>query len=233
MKVKMKIYDDIYNSNNDNNNNRSSTGRITSTASNLSNWIKTRGNSHEKKQKKFDDPDLEMGEFGKNSEFLPKDSLSYLSDCMCLREDNQQTLGSSIQRLEPKSYQKKIEKLLKILKTFVQNSIGNGGKPYQILTTAAKLTRLLDGVRSTSCKSAKDRTGMSVTLEEVMLVRDVFGINDIVSQNLLDTLRIHGVRLENAKKNIGQPRFAFNRVQRRFLPPVYAPPISVIGSVSS
>lgn len=41
------------------------------------------------------------------------------------------------------------------------NSIGNGGKPYQILTTASKLTRLLDGVRSTSCKSAKDRTGES------------------------------------------------------------------------
>jgi hypothetical protein len=41
----------------------------------------------------------------------------------------------------------------------------------------AKLTRALDGVRLTSCKSAKDRTGMSVTLEEVQLAKEIYGLN--------------------------------------------------------
>lgn len=43
--------------------------------------------------------------------------------------------------------------------------------------TAAKLTRALGGVRLTSCKSAKDRTGMSVTLEEVQLAQENYGLS--------------------------------------------------------
>lgn len=68
-----------------------STGRTTSTSSVLTNWIKNRGNSHEKKTKKFDDPDLEMGEFNNRSEAARKESFSYLSDSMCLRDDNNQS----------------------------------------------------------------------------------------------------------------------------------------------
>ncbi|CAE7601464.1 INPP4B, partial [Symbiodinium microadriaticum] len=73
-------------------------------------------------------------------------------------------------------FENRITHLLSLLSNTVRKSEGAGGKPYQILTIAAKLTRALDGVRYTSCKSAKDRTGMSVTLEEASLVKDVYNI---------------------------------------------------------
>jgi hypothetical protein len=127
-----------------------------------------------------------MGDIG-----IPRESLSYLSDCLYSQDDEQNKDTAPVKPLplplphslpylsqrDPKEFLKRIDGLLKVLRQHVMSSIGNGGKPYHILTTSAKLTRLLDGVRSTSCKSAKDRTGMSVTLEEVTLVRDIFGIN--------------------------------------------------------
>eukprot|EP00602_Paraphysomonas_sp_CaronLab_P005236 CAMPEP_0185037556 /NCGR_PEP_ID=MMETSP1103-20130426/32166_1 /TAXON_ID=36769 /ORGANISM="Paraphysomonas bandaiensis, Strain Caron Lab Isolate" /LENGTH=1347 /DNA_ID=CAMNT_0027575597 /DNA_START=770 /DNA_END=4813 /DNA_ORIENTATION=- len=159
---------------------------------------------------------------------------SFLADRLNTRESTLITVGAALQ--SPSnclSFEGRVERLLCQLRHHVQKSVGAGGKPYQILTCAAKLTRALDGVRLTSCKSAKDRTGMSVTLEEASLVRDVYGLSSTETKDLLDILRVHGVRLENAKKNVGKARFAFNSIQRRFLPQVYAPPLSVIGNVSS
>jgi hypothetical protein len=78
---------------------------------------------------------------------------------------------------------------------------------------------------------------MSVTLEEASLVKDVYGItgtrntlHNIISlewydiwfncvrpaaletKSLLDALRVHGLRLENAKKNVGKVGIIFRRV---------------------
>ncbi|KAF3837525.1 hypothetical protein F7725_004989, partial [Dissostichus mawsoni] len=52
----------------------------------------------------------------------------------------------------------------------------------------------------TSCKSAKDRTAMSVTLEQA------------------------GCRMENVQKNIGSRKFAFSGVQLLTFPKLYRPP---------
>jgi hypothetical protein len=40
-----------------------------------------------------------------------------------------------------------------------------------------------------------------------------------------------GVRLDNACKNIGHPKFAFNKIQKSTLPPEYRPPDSTLGGI--
>ena len=42
-----------------------------------------------------------------------------------------------------------------------------------------------------------------------------------------DVMRSHGVRIANARQNIGKPKFAFNSIQRKVLPRCYAPPAEV------
>ncbi len=46
-------------------------------------------------------------------------------------------------------------------------------------------------------------------------------------------MREYGTRLYNAEKNTGNARFAFNTFQRRFFPPEYRCPTSVIGGGES
>lgn len=45
------------------------------------------------------------------------------------------------------------------------------------------------GIRMTSCKSGKDRTGMAATLEQVNLLSREYDLADTEYQRALDTLR--------------------------------------------
>jgi len=65
------------------------------------------------------------------------------------------------------------ESLQSLLGFMEQQLRANVSKNVKILHLAEDACRLMDGLRFTSCKSAKDRTGMAVTLEQCrVLVRE-------------------------------------------------------------
>lgn len=65
----------------------------------------------------------------------------------------------------------------------------NAAKNVKILHLAEDICRALAGVRLTSCKSAKDRTGMAVTLEQVRILQREFHLPAGSVQRVLDTVR--------------------------------------------
>lgn len=65
----------------------------------------------------------------------------------------------------------------------------NVSKNVRILHLAEDICHLLNGLRFTSCKSAKDRTGMAVTLEECRLLVQEFQLPSKNVPNVLNTLR--------------------------------------------
>ena len=109
------------------------------------------------------------------------------------------------------------------------NTANLRAKSCQVLMTSANVVRFLGGSRATCCKSAKDRTSMSVTHEQA---RIALGLDSQQAHTILgiaNVMREFGVRIGNARKNVGKKRFAFNSLQRGFLPPEYQPPRSVAG----
>lgn len=127
---------------------------------------------------------------------------------------------------------------------------GSGSKNIQFLALGTDVVRMLDGGLIVCCKSAKDRTSMSVTLEQARLVvrhaQNRFGSNALalplafgqgtvktdrgsveaqqLGRGFLDLMRLVGVRRANVFKNTGKTSYAFNALQRSTLPPSLRPP---------
>jgi len=116
------------------------------------------------------------------------------------------------------------------LKVAVSNQASTA-KSFEILQNSADLVRWLSGIRIASCKSAKDRTAMSLTWEEARILHNVHFVRDIPLLDLANLFREHGTRLINVHKNTGVPRYAFNKAQRSFLPEFYRPPPNTIGGL--
>ncbi|RHY41840.1 hypothetical protein DYB34_012487 [Aphanomyces astaci] len=105
--------------------------------------------------------------------------------------------------------------------------------------------RRLRGGRVTYCKSGKDRTAMSVTLEQArLLFKRVSGVNPLHLLGATEQLNIgaeelhaanimreFGIRIEIANKNVGRYKYSFNAIQRKMLPDIYRPPMSTIQDI--
>jgi|TARA_B110000211_G_C13710766_1_gene391615 hypothetical protein len=106
-------------------------------------------------------------------------------------------------------------------------------KDVQLLSLCQQFTRTMHGGRMTCCKSGKDRTSMSVTLEVTSLLAKECQIHHVDTHYVLNILRRRGVRRQNLIKNIKKPYYAFNQIQWMNLPKMYRPPQGCFGSGQS
>ena len=116
-----------------------------------------------------------------------------------------------------------------------------------VLLLSCHAARLMCGARTTSCKSAKDRTSVFQTLEVVRLSKKSIPVEIFSKSNFslaaasdplerwsLDALRgMDGVRLHNAHLNVGRHKYAFNQIQVEALPQELRPPSSTASGGKS
>ncbi|KAG6972668.1 hypothetical protein JG688_00003885 [Phytophthora aleatoria] len=101
-------------------------------------------------------------------------------------------------------------------------------KNVALLMDSSDFCRALGGARVTCCKSGKDRTAMSVTLEQARLLCAELQASQGAA--LCANMRLYGVRRRNVFMNTKADKFAFNEMQRKMLPDCYKPPAGTYKS---
>ena len=91
----------------------------------------------------------------------------------------------------------------------------------------------MNGIRVTNCKSGKDRTGVSVSLEQSLLLIRHHGLPVFMQQRILDDMRRYGTRIDVVRKNVGHSRYAFNKLRYFLLPQLYRPPIELCDDLET
>jgi hypothetical protein len=123
-----------------------------------------------------------------------------------------------------------MDEALRSLSDTVERS-DRASKDVAILLGAETTVRALNGGRITFCKSGKDRTAMSATIEQVRLLRRMPGQEQLARLDELHAANLereYGTRIVVAEKNVGRPKYSFNAAQRQLLPQQYRPPTATI-----
>eukprot|EP00656_Telonema_subtile_P049358 TRINITY_DN6111_c0_g2_i2.p1 TRINITY_DN6111_c0_g2~~TRINITY_DN6111_c0_g2_i2.p1 ORF type:complete len:436 (-),score=72.64 TRINITY_DN6111_c0_g2_i2:72-1379(-) len=150
---------------------------------------------------------------------------NWCGDCSLEREINQDGLASLQQAVfacAPGPNKLTAERALALLEQELEHPVS---KQLSVLSLSAACARALGAVQLCSCKSAKDRTSMFVTLETSLLASsDAQRAADVA-----ESLREGGVRLQNCGLNTGHRKYAFNMFQVQHLPYELRPPAIVQG----
>ncbi|XP_062509512.1 inositol polyphosphate-4-phosphatase type I A-like [Corticium candelabrum] len=102
-------------------------------------------------------------------------------------------------------------------------------KNVDFLNRAEQVCQRINGARLTSCKSAKDRTGMAVTYEMCLMLGSQYDLHPDNFQQVLNAVRSRGTRLENCYKNLGVRKYNFSSLQLKCAPKQYCPPEGSYG----
>ena len=114
-----------------------------------------------------------------------------------------------------------------------------GKMEHSVLDRAATACQRMGGGSTVFCKSGKDRTAMEVTFKQAQFVQRHMSRKDdnamledtpIVYEEVYtksSLMRKHGNRIPICEKNTGEPRLAFNPLQRKFMPEMLRPEASL------
>jgi hypothetical protein len=113
-----------------------------------------------------------------------------------------------------------------------------GKMEHSVLDRAATACQRFSGGSAVFCKSGKDRTAMQVTFKQAQFVQRFINRKDgslledtPISQDEVvaksTQMRKHGTRIPICEKNAGEPKFAFNPLQRKFMPEMLRPDASL------
>ena len=106
-------------------------------------------------------------------------------------------------------------------------------KNIEMLERIEDVAAALNALRVTFCKSGKDRTGMSATLEQSRYLSKKF-FDSADPKMILDNaniMREYGTRLDVVEKNIHKRVYAINSLQVAFLPECYRPPTNCLENL--
>ncbi|EGD80041.1 hypothetical protein PTSG_10315 [Salpingoeca rosetta] len=146
---------------------------------------------------------------------------------LCQRSAALDGEGEQLQRAQIAKREETIGQLLDGLEAELSTT---GEKNIALLTAVEELTNMLHGITVASCKSAKDRTAMLVTLHQACQLVRHHHLHFSQFREMLKQMRTHGVRRENVVKNTGKSVFAFDKDQvENHLPSLLRPPDKTYG----